>query len=122
MSELENKVNQAIEESIHEALRERLKGYSSPLQPIIDKVVEEKFEAIESTLNKAFSKTLEASSFQKLILEEFHRKVAKLLISKLEGSVEKAVNDIRQSPSLRAKLILAVENFIDEAVSSSREG
>lgn len=120
MNDLEKKVHQAIEESINSALSERLSKYGSPLTPIIDAVVEEKKDAIATMLNSAFSKTLESSSFQKLVLEEFHRKVAKMLISKLEGSVEKAVNDIRQTPSLRAKLILAVESFIDGAVNQTQ--
>lgn len=51
-------------------------------------------------------------SFEKTVKEEFQHKVAKSMVSKLEGTVEKAVEAIRQDPTLRAEMILAIEKII----------
>ena len=51
-------------------------------------------------------------AFEKMVKEEFQHKVAKSMVGKLEGTVEKAVDAIRQDQTLRAEMILAIEKIV----------
>ena len=53
--------------------------------------------------------------FEKMVKEEFQHKVAKSMVGKLEGTVEKAVDAIRQDHTLRAEMILAIEKIIKKS-------
>ena len=56
--------------------------------------------------------------FEKMVKEEFQHKVAKSMVGKLEGTVEKAIDAIRQNQTLRAEMILAIEKIIKKNVYS----
>ena len=51
-------------------------------------------------------------AFEKTVKEEFQRKVAKSMVGKLEGTVERAVEAIRKDETLKAEMILAIEKII----------
>jgi hypothetical protein len=51
---------------------------------------------------------------KEVVQEEFQRKVEKNLVGKLEGSVEKAADALRQNPAMKSRMILAVENIVNE--------
>ncbi len=93
---------------------ERIKGYSSPLDSIIDDIVLEQSEEIRKISKNVLSQVIKDSQFKKDIKTEFRRKIAKSMVAKLEGSVEKAVEVLRQTPQLRAEMILAIEKIIKE--------
>jgi hypothetical protein len=91
-----------------------LESYSSPLDNIIEEVVEERRDEIKKLyrdmLDEVFLNNLD---IKEEIKEEFKRKIAKNLVGKLEGQVEKAVNVLRQDPTLRSKMIVALEKIIN---------
>lgn len=116
MKELLNK-NEVLEiavKAIKEKIGEKFTGYSSPLNSICDEVVAEHRDELREIMNDAFSKTIKNKGFKEAVQEEFTRKVAKNLVAKLEGSVEKAVEILRQDATLRSRMILAIENIIKE--------
>jgi hypothetical protein len=92
---------------------ERLNTYSSPLNPVIDEVVKAHAETIRDIANACLKETLATKEFKAIVKEEFAHKVAKAMVGKLEGSVEKAVEVLRQNPTLRAQMILSIENIIE---------
>lgn len=105
-------VSEIVFDALNIKIGERLDNYSSPLNKIIDDVVLEESEKIRGICRKALTTVISDKSFEKNIKEEFQRKVAKSLVGKLEGSVEKAVEVLRQNPQMRAEMILAIEKII----------
>lgn len=120
MEKLEKEILKAVESSLTEVMKNTLGGYSSPLSELMRKVVEKHSEAIEVTVDSAFKTVIDSGGFKETVLKEFEHKVAKLLLAKLEGSVEKAVNAIRNNPSNKAKMLLAVERLVDDAIEDSK--
>ncbi len=96
-------------------LKERFgSAYNSPLKEIMDEVVADHREEIRKIFDDALTTTLVSKEFKTAVREEFQHKVAKNLVGKMEGSVEKAVEVLRQNPTLKSRMILAVENIINE--------
>jgi hypothetical protein len=113
-TELEKEIIIATRQSVSKAILEQLSGYSSPLRPYIDEVVKEQADELRKQLRKILSGVLTDPQFAKILKEEFRHKVAKNLVGELTGSIDKAVNLFRQDPTLRAKLVTAIEEFIDK--------
>ena len=105
-------VSNIIFDALSYKIGERLKGYSSPLDKIVDEVVEEQGDKIRTLCRNALRTIVSGKNFEKNIKEEFEHKVAKSLVGKLEGSVAKAVDVLGQNPQMRAEMILAIEKII----------
>lgn len=92
-----------------------LEGYHSPLDHIVEEVVVEREKETKALyramLDEVFLNNLE---IRKEIKQEFKRKIAKNLVAKLEGQVEKSVEVLRQDPTLRSKMILAIEKIVND--------
>lgn len=95
------------------ALRDRLKSeYSSPAREVVDRVMTELSPEFEVVLREVLKETILDKDFKNQLREEFRRKVAKLLVGELSGSVDKAVNAFRQDPRLKAEMIQAIDTII----------
>jgi hypothetical protein len=101
-------------EGIRKIISEKLGGYKSPLDPIIQSSFEKHQTEISKIVDECLSETIKHKSFKAIIKEEFQHKIAKNLVSKMEGFVEKAVNQLIQTPQMKARVILAIENLIKE--------
>ena len=47
-----------------------------------------------------------------IVREQFNKRIARVLIGKLEGAAEKQVNELLSNPTTKAKLMLAIEHII----------
>jgi hypothetical protein len=115
ITELEVQIVRQAKHSIADAIKSSLVGYGSPLKTIVEQVVSENADELKTIIGTAFTDTIRDELFKVIVLEEFKHKVAKTLVSKLSGSVEKAVNTLRSNPILRSQMILAIEAIVKEA-------
>lgn len=113
MTDLEKQILGQVQGSIAKAIDSELVGYNKPLNKLAEKVVEENFDEVYDIMNKAFKAVVRTEEFEKTILQEFEHKVAKMLVGQMSGHVEKAVNRVKQDPTLKAKMILAIESIIE---------
>lgn len=87
-------------------------SYGSPITPIIVEVINENRDEIKKQFQEALDESFNDKEFVKIVRQEFKHKVAKTMIGKLEGEVERAVGAIRQDQTMRARMILAIEKLI----------
>ena len=111
--ELKSAVYEALKDKIHSAI-----NYVE-LHKMIDGVIEERQPEFDKLLNNMFDSFFKDADVQAAMLDEFKHKVAKTMIAKLDGAVEKNINKFRQDPATNARLILAVEKIITEAESKN---
>ncbi len=110
-----NEISNIIEKELVDGFRKSLsETWRSGIDDIVKAVVQENRDAIEKKYNSILKKVLNSKGFEKAISTEFMHKVAKNMVSKLEGQVEQAVNIIRQDQRLRAKMIVAIEKIVEE--------
>lgn len=106
--ELKEIATQAIKEKVASSI-----GYQD-MRPFIQAAMDERSDDIKTLLAECLDSVLSDESTKDIIREEFRHKVAKNLVSNLEGAVEKSVNAFRQDPTVKAKMILAIEQIIEE--------
>ena len=106
-------VNQIVIEEIRKQVGEKM-NYNRVLLGMVEEAMESQRDNITKILNDTLASVVANKDFSKVIKEEFQRKVAKNLVGNLEGAVEKAANVYRQDPTLKSRMILAIENLIKE--------
>lgn len=113
-NDIKKEVLNLLAESIKSKVASHLEGYSSPLTQIVNEVVDKHTPAIRKMVDEFLTESLGSSEFRTALKEEFNHKIAKTMVGKLEGSVEKAVEVLRQDQTLRAKMVVALDNIIKE--------
>ncbi len=111
----ETEVLTIIRRSLVDAITESMKvGYGNPIGKIVEACIIRHKAELESRVDDLISSTLSSMDFREDILRAFKDKVARVIVSKADGAVEKTVNEYRQNPIFRAKLTLAIERLIAE--------
>jgi hypothetical protein len=111
---LDEAVIKSIKTSISEVVTSKLGGYNSPLDTVIKQVFEGEKDSIISILKEVFQEVIGSKEFKITIKEEFQRKVAKNLVGMLEGQVAQAANALKQDPTMKSRIILAIEKIVTE--------
>lgn len=112
-TELEQQILKQAKSGISTAIAKVFEGYDSPLSKLAKEVVADNGPDIKDLMTAGFKDALADESFKEDVKQEFKRKTAKLIVSQMSGELEKAVNVFRTDPTLKAKLIVAIESFID---------
>lgn len=119
---LEQQIADAAKGAVGQAVKASLTGYSSPLQKMVNEVVAERTDTIKSLLRDGLDSALNGSAFKKEIRDAFNHKLARTLMSKYEGEIEKQANALRQQPEFRARVVLAIEAVVNEFSARRRMG
>lgn len=109
---LEDQVIGTVHSAITEAIKTKLSsGYNSPLDNLIKQAIDNNSAKISSMLNDAVAACL-TGDFKSSLQDACARKLAKVIISKAEGEIEKQANELRSSPEFRAKLTIAITETV----------
>lgn len=107
----QDEVNQLVLDTVAKHISDRL-GYNQTLGNMVTEALENNRDIVQSILNDTLNSVIANPAFKETIKQEFEHKVAKSLVGHLEGAVEKAANVYRQDPTLKSRMILAIENII----------
>ena len=119
MNDLEHKVNDCIREGLTEVIKAKLGGDNSPLDAVIQNVVAERKDVIRKLVEESIDGAL-AGNFKDSLKDALNHKLAKLLVSKMEGEVEKRLVDLRTNPEFRAKVTIAIYALVDQMVKEQK--
>lgn len=115
MEDLEKRIWGVVESALLGGIKTRLEAsYNNPLDKIIDGVVLRHSEEIKTMMDDLFSAAIRSDTFKASASEYLAHKVAKSLLGKMEGAIEKCANTLRSDPTTRAKLLIAIENIVKE--------
>jgi len=121
MTNLEQQVSNCVTEGLTAAIQARLQhGYGdNPLTKLIDSVVVSRTDEIRKILETSLDSSLKGD-FKKQLQTAVQHKLARILVSKMEGTVESRVGELRSNPEFRAKVTLAVTNLVETMVAEQR--
>lgn len=110
--DIEKQILSEIRNSISDAIKTKLGGYNTPLDGAIKSVFESQKDDVIAILKSVFQEVIGSDEFRATIKEEFQRKVAKNLVGMLEGQVTKAADALKQDPTMKSRMILAIEQMV----------
>lgn len=111
---LEIEVQNAVHAAVTKAFTDALGGYNSPLQKYALNVVAKYQSSIESVFDEVVKEAIKTDEFKQRVREVLLHKIAKTMISGIDGSVDKTINQMKQDAVFRSRLTLSVNTLVDE--------
>lgn len=108
---------QALRESAAEVIKAKVGGYGSPLGDLVGHAIERHKHELSAMIEGAVAGMIADPEFKATVLAEIREKTAKQLISKSAGDIEKRLNELRSDPVHRARIDLALAEFVKAALS-----
>lgn len=102
----------AIHDGVREGVKSKLTGYNSPLDKLIQQSIEQHGAELRSLLENAISSSIESADFREEITQAVNRSLAKTLIQRFGGEIEKQVNVLKSDPITRARITMAIEEIV----------
>lgn len=114
MPDLERDVMNTVNNAIGKSIEAALAGYQSPMVKLVNDAVARRAAEISDRIDAALANALTSGNLAEALNDVFSHKLARVLLSKMEGAMEKLANDIRSNPAFKARLIVAVESAVKE--------
>jgi len=106
--------------AIQNAISTELVGYDKPLSRFVNAVMVEHETEFKKLINEGVSTILKAKDFKIALKVALHDKLARILIGKMGGELEKKVNELKQDATTRAKITLAINKVMDDVLAGEQ--
>jgi hypothetical protein len=119
---MELDAEQIIFNAVRDGLREGVKGklacgYNDPLNTIINQCVTAHGEDFRKMLGDALQSCIGDPAFQQEMRESVRHVLAKTLVARFGGELEKQVNALKSDPATRARITVAIEDIVKSKTS-----
>ncbi len=109
----EKEVNDAIRGGIREGVsRVFNNNYNNPLTKVVDEAVQNKHGEFRKLIDSAIAGCLVDEDFTSSIKVAVRQQLAKILVQKFGGELERQVNALKSDPTTRARIVLALEEIV----------
>ena len=105
------------EKAINKCIVDSMSAYNSPLNAAVKDALSDHQNQLHSMASESVSELVNSEEFKCLMQTEIKRKLAKVLISQYGGEIEKTVAKLKQDPTSRAKMTVAIDSVMDDLVS-----
>ena len=112
--DLEKEILRTARSAITESIIKELTGYNKPFSELISRVFKDNENELYELVNDEFSSLISSDGFKDNLKKALKEKLAKVLVSRMGGELEKKVNELKSNPATRAKITLAIENCVSE--------
>lgn len=103
----------ALRDGIREGVKFKLSGgYNNPLDKMIEKSIEAHSEEFRVLLHEGLASCLGDGQFREDIKTEIRHILAKTLVQRFGGEIEKSVNALKSDPTTRARITVAIEDIV----------
>lgn len=98
-----------------EAIKRRFEqSYNNPLDKVVDQAIVDHGADVRNLVGEAVARALVSESFKQEFMAAVRTQLAKTLIQKFGGELEKVVNQLKSDPSTRARITVAIDEIIKE--------
>lgn len=112
----EQLLENAIRDGIREGVKSRLSNHygSSPMDKLIDFCINARSEEFRTLLDDSLKSCLNDIEFRETIAASVRSTLAKTLVQRFGGELEKQVNTLKSDPTTRARITLAIEEIVKQ--------
>ncbi len=114
---MEINADELLKNAIRDGLREGVKaklsgGYNNPLDKMVESCIQANDAEFRKLLTDGLSSCLGDDQFREDIKSSLRHSLAKTLIQRFGGEIEKSVNTLKSDPTTRARITLAIEEIV----------
>lgn len=104
-----------LKDALREAVKSKFSGYNSPLDKLIVEAIAKHSSSLTELLESSVAACVASDEFRMNIADAVNKSLAKTLIQRFGGEVEKQVNALKSDPTTRARITLAIEQIVKDA-------
>jgi hypothetical protein len=98
--------------AIEDSIKAELAGYQKPLSKIVLDVIDRHHAELEKLVDASLCGLIASEEFKVALKKALDDKLAKVLIDRMGGELEKQVNALKANPATRAQITLAIDRII----------
>lgn len=102
----------AIRDGIRAGVKSKFDGYHSPIGDLIAGALKKHDAEFRGMLEDAIGSAIGDESFREEIASSVRSKLAKTLVQRFGGEMEKQVNILKSDPTTRARITIAIEEIV----------
>lgn len=111
----EKMIEDAVRDGLREALKYKLtRDYNNPLDKIISDTIAQNSDGVRSLLSESLKSCLNDAESRSNIAASVRSTLAKSLVQRFGGELEKQVNVLKSDPATRARITLATEEIVKQ--------
>lgn len=115
--DIDLEIMNAVRDGIRKGVADKVgSGYDSPLNKVIKDAIDAKVNSFRGLLDEAIAEAIANNEFREQIKSAVRHNIAKSLVSRFGGEIEKQVNVLKSDPSTRARITLAIEEIVKQKV------
>ncbi len=120
MLDIEKQVFDSIRDGIRDGVKQRLaNGYTdNPIAKLIDGVLKNHDAEFRTLLTEGLASCFSDAEFRENIKQSVRHTLAKTLIARFGGELEKQVNVLKSDPATRARITLAIEEIVKDRITA----
>ena len=114
---MEIEVEKLIENALRDGIREGIKAmatrtYENPITKLIDGAIAKNSAGFQVLLGECIGSCIADQKFRDEIATAVRHQLAKTLVQRFGGELEKQVNVLKSDPTTRARITLAIEEIV----------
>lgn len=113
MMDLQKQILDSVNGAMAAAITQELVGYNKPLSQLTASVIDSHKNNLFNIIDCEVTQLICGDDFRAIIKAELNKNLAKVLIQRMGGEMEKQVNQLKQNPQTRAKITLAISEIIE---------
>ena len=103
----------ALRDGIREGIKSKMSSsYNNPLDKLIEVSIAKHGESFRLLLEESLKSCLGDNEFREQIAVAVRHTLAKTLVARFGGELEKQVNTLKSDPTTRARITLAIEEIV----------
>lgn len=102
----------ALRDGIRESVKQRFTQYKNPLDDLITAAIARHSDSFRTMLDDSLKSCLGDAEFRESIADAVRHSLAKTLIQRFGGELEKQVNVLKSNPTTRARITVAIEEIV----------
>lgn len=103
----------AIRDGIREGIKDKFtRGYNSPLDTVVNESIKANTDKFRKLLESAIAGCLDDAQFTEDIASAVRQSLAKTLVQRFGGELEKQINALKSDPLTRARIVMALDEIV----------
>lgn len=107
-------LTEVIKDGMREGIKDKLLRYNSTMDKLLESVIASHADEFRALLNGAIRSCISDETFCEQIRSSIRTTLAKTLVQRFGGELEKQVNALKSDPTTRARITLAIEDIVKE--------
>jgi len=120
LTDMEKLILENVNGAVNKAVIEILGGYQSPLKNLVADACKVFDADLRKIVYDSFKEAIDRADFKQSVKDAFDHKVARTMVDSMASSIDRAINTIKSDPTLKARMVLAIETIIEESTRKEK--